>query len=102
MQERSHLLCKGGVHLFAESQRLGNHTGNKQCIADRCQLYEDHAIDKVRSEVLCKLNCEPCLSDATWSCQGKHVCSVASQQGKGMGAFLFTTNQPGRRKRETK
>jgi hypothetical protein len=38
---------------------------NEGDIADRGQSDEDHAVDKVRSEVLGKLKSEPCLTDTT-------------------------------------
>ena len=102
VQERTHLLGERGVSLFTDPEHLSNYTRNQCCVADGCQWDVDHPVSKVRSEVPSKLKRKPCLADTTGSCQGEQVGSAATQQGQGIGAFLRTSNQSGRRKRQAR
>src|SRR5713226_4080608 len=65
LQESTHLLCKRGGSLFAQPQRLGDHSWNQDGIADRSQFYEDHPISEHICEILGDLECEPCLANTT-------------------------------------
>jgi len=97
-----HLLGGRGGSCFADPERLGDYPWNEGGIADGSQCDEDHAIDKVSSEVLGDLECQPRLADTTWSYQGEQVDIGAPQQGQGMGAFLPSTNESRRRKGVTR
>src|SRR5260370_2143572 len=100
-QESTHLLGRLGGSLFAQPECLGDHPWNEGGIADGSQFYEHHAISEPIGEVLSDLECEPCLADTTQSCQGEQAHIAATQQGKCMRTFLFTTNDSRRRKRES-
>src|SRR5258708_39886191 len=101
-QGSSQVLGRRGGSLFAQPECLGDHPWNEGGIADGSQFYEDHAISEPIGEVLSDLECEPCLADTTQSCQGEQAHIAATQQGKCMRTFLFTTNESRRRKRESR
>src|SRR5216683_1848435 len=86
-QEYPYLLGKRGVGRLVNAERLGDRTGNKRRVTDRCQRYEGDAIDKIRSDILDKLKRESRLSNTGRSGQSEQARAGAAKQLKRVGTW---------------